>query len=1735
MMWSTVRGPRIAQIVALALTALSQIPAPSRAQDTHIRLDSGPGAYPPNIHVDVAPGAALTVSAVPPPRSIQASLNGYGGWGFTFRAPLTLPIGVGTYDPAGTGAGTTAFIQVTYNQAYTTVPYGSFEVRQLRRNAQGKITALWLLFQHRTAPAAAPLSGEIRWNADTSLYLRCPNLLTFATGDSATFDVSGVDTRGRPVILSATGLPSGASFSTTGPGISRFRWPTTPGVEGIYPVHFSVANDQGLTDTSTTYLRISRPMSVFMRGDPADPVTHGAWVVADTRALTLQAGAYPTDSTLSGESTTGYHTWDWVFRPPAHNGLTPGTYRICALAGTQAPNETAIAFSYDGIGCSSLGATELRVREYRVGPDSKVISFWAELQQSCAGAAGGLLADLRFNCDTTLDVQAPAVLLSGQGETVAFDVQSRTIDGYPAQLQALAIPPGATFADRGNGTGAFQWVNSAAPGQVALASFVAVAHGGRRDTVTSRIRSSVPYRVSLSAMPGDYFWPNNLLAFEPSTGTLTFSEGADSSLTASVQGQSRTWTFTLSAPGTRRLTTGLYDSTVPDRYRISSRARVRVNRDDRYTVCTDDARFQVRKLSRASDGTIRSLWATFTLACGSGGPQESGEIRYGVDTTLYLTVPGEISAPLGTPVHSEISATEAHGRPVHFELLSAPAGALLTDRANGTAAVDWSAGPSIPGLVAFTVAATSDGGVRDTATYVVRGYAPASLDIASEPEDPVGLGVTEHTDASDAIHELRRDATGRVIASVATPDDLWSLTLQGPSQTPIAPGVYPDAILCNGCSSTSPGLDLFEDGRYCETGVAGEFDVRRLRFAPDGSIRSAWLRFAQTCSGAGGLSGDLRYAADTSNYLRVPASFDVEVGRPISVQASAVDTRGLSLALTGLNLPAGAIVVDRGDGTATLDWPEGAPVPGSYPITWVATSSDGAADTASTTIQAFRVALFAIQSSPDEPIGAGQNLRLTGADGAVTTAVQGDGSFRISSSGASHTVECFFQSSFGAALREGVFDGARLYGTTEWNRPALQMAVDGRICSMDSASFHIRQLRRSATGAVTTFWATFQQRCAGSSGFLAGEIRLSPDTSLYVEAPAEIARHPGDAVSFTVRAVDTRGRPVSLAALELPPGATLASTGPGTGAVSWAATDSAGSVTRISIVAQSDDGAKDTVTTLVRTFSRDFMHLVSATGDYIGQGLTYDLDAMAGALDAKQSPGILQANWGGRFSSWSATFSIPYGRTPSVGRYNDPAAPYAFVTRGAVDVGTTGRACGGVSHQAFQIRRIELGPSNTVKRLWATFASSCTSGPGISGEVVIGGDTLFYVEAPADLYPDDGQTVGFSFHARGALATDVHWSLLTAPAGGSLAGAAGDSVTFAWAGTTLPGDYPVTVRASGAAGSDSMTTWIHVPSPSFIAIKSGPSYLNKAGLDRRFTDRDGVLRIWHNDGNGISNRLDGIAVPYSFEIDLSRAGGLGIAPGDYFVTGPIPPYGNSPNGFWLVWNSLVPTLTTGSYHVNSVTMDHGTLTSFWATFQMHMANTSATFAGEIYLAGMGAPTPALASLIDCDWTGSAVRLLWHVPDESSELVVERQKTPGEWESIGKRIPSDDGLVEWLDADVERGHRYGYRLVAPADSSVIATEGWIDVPARATLAIERLGPNPGGMPLQFALSLPERGWANIDLLDVAGRVLEHRRWEELPEGRQLVTIDRAGSLTPGCYFVRLSAASGVRSRSIVVLR
>ncbi len=126
----------------------------------------------------------------------------------------------------------------------------------------------------------------------------------------------------------------------------------------------------------------------------------------------------------------------------------------------------------------------------------------------------------------------------------------------------------------------------------------------------------------------------------------------------------------------------------------------------------------------------------------------------------------------------------------------------------------------------------------------------ASLTMTSDSGDYVGQGqqYSYSTGAGDAFTSTNSAQVVSVSLSAAN-GDWWFLDLAAPAGQTLAAGTYASATRYPFQDPSSPGLDVFGNGRGCNT-LTGSFTISQITFQLGGALDTLDADFEQHCEGA---------------------------------------------------------------------------------------------------------------------------------------------------------------------------------------------------------------------------------------------------------------------------------------------------------------------------------------------------------------------------------------------------------------------------------------------------------------------------------------------------------------------------------------------------------------------------------------------------------------------------------------------------------------------------------------------------------------------------------------------------------------------------------------------------------------------------------------------------------------------------------------------------------------------
>jgi hypothetical protein len=400
-------------------------------------------------------------------------------------------------------------------------------------------------------------------------------------------------------------------------------------------------------------------------------------------------------------------------------------------------------------------------------------------------------------------------------------------------------------------------------------------------------------------------------------------------------------TVRLAAPIGETLEVGAYEDARLAATRPAGKPGLDVSGDG--SICVHVyGRFQIDEITRNGSGAITSLAARFEQHCDvPTKPALFGEVLFNSERQLHTrsvaperidfglipatatTAPRLVGITNHGPAVLNIGATTLTGRdPQDFD--------IVTDNCQGVAlAVNSTC------VVGITFGPTSEGGGRTARFTWFDDLAPigsGGRDIElvggsiglpqpvtwayfdSEHGDPLGQGESRLLSWTD-----RPQGQPSVLTSVVFQGSDWmALTIRAPAGEDLAEGTYEDAIDTSGPPGEAPGLEVYVNGRVCDT-VAGRFTIDELEWF-ETEVRRLAVRFEQHCDGSdSALSGTISFRSDEPYATRQVDPDPVQFGsRTVGSQAV---VRQVEVQNTGpAPLDVGDVVLaDDGGGAFALD------------------------------------------------------------------------------------------------------------------------------------------------------------------------------------------------------------------------------------------------------------------------------------------------------------------------------------------------------------------------------------------------------------------------------------------------------------------------------------------------------------------------------------------------------------------------------------------------------------------------------------------------------------------------------------------------------------------------------------------------------------------------------------------------------------------------------------------------
>jgi hypothetical protein len=136
---------------------------------------------------------------------------------------------------------------------------GSFQVLEVSYGAGSTINSFDAIFEQHCEGAVPALRGEVRYNAHPVVNVTAPSRLTAVINQNVNFIVSATDASSRHVVLTAAGVPAGASFVDNGNNTGTFNWTPSTSQTGTYLLTFQGNNLSGNLGATYTQINVIPP------------------------------------------------------------------------------------------------------------------------------------------------------------------------------------------------------------------------------------------------------------------------------------------------------------------------------------------------------------------------------------------------------------------------------------------------------------------------------------------------------------------------------------------------------------------------------------------------------------------------------------------------------------------------------------------------------------------------------------------------------------------------------------------------------------------------------------------------------------------------------------------------------------------------------------------------------------------------------------------------------------------------------------------------------------------------------------------------------------------------------------------------------------------------------------------------------------------------------------------------------------------------------------------------------------------------------------------------------------------------------------------------------------------------------------------------------------------------------------------------------------------------------------
>jgi K319-like protein len=1103
-------------------------------------------------------------------------------WSLSFAAPTGDTLQVGTYDDAqrypfqttnmpglgfgncNTSAGRFSILDLQENGGGQVTSFAA----DFEQHCDGQLPkAIGMIRVNSTVPLDAPVADVMpvqTMQQGETVTLQAADWATGTDGDDiATYQWTQIS--GTPVALSDA---AAATPTFTAPNESA-------GGEDLV-FELTVTNSLGISSSTQVTVHIADPSDlmnlIHVETTPGGNVAlpYSVTVTAAQKPFTVSYG-----SVLNSGFGAGIHANNFDLTNPWNIGLTGPTASAPPTSGTYDIPANLPSFGNVSVaspakfGCTGNTTARFAILAIQVGANNAINSVAADFDEFCSNSAATLHGTLRYNSSVPLDTpvsdpgvkqnvaEGAAVTLSGAASYAGGDDES-----VVSYQWTQTSGPSVTLSDASAASTGFSAPTVDVGGVDLVFQLTVINSNGLSNSSDVTVHVANPADpitvMELTSAAGDPVGQGqavslNLLnaVFNVSNAPNLFhviNQAAQVVATTSIsQVGSTAWNLQFTAALGQPLQVGAYDGAVPysnsqnagqPEFTASYSAPFSGSRG--CTFQTDSSGFfDVLDVQRDSNNNITSLALDFVQQCSGASGALHGKFRYNSAVPL--------DQPFADAGHAQ---TVQVGQPVTLGGTGSVAGA---DGSTITS-VQWvqTGGPTVslsdptsadptfnaPTVttgtdLTFTVTITNSDGLSSTSTVTIHVDAPTDpktiMYLQGSADDVATQGQTVALTPPNALFSATPSTgfsttSGHVITLAADQGDVgfedlnWRVILQAPNNDALQNGqMFPLAQELSTEPST-PDAGIQVDGVGNCILSSGQFRIRDLQYAQDGSIASFAADVVQYCQegpNATRLNGWVRYNST------------VPLGTPIAIAGSAQTTftgfttmldgsqsvggPGISIASyqwTQLLASGDPTVALTGATTATPSFVAPAVPLGGKTLTFqlMVTNNMGLTDTQTVAVhvgsQNDAKWLLFYASTAGDPVGGGnQGLILDTENGSVGA------EFSLDAVGAEvfgdtpailGSWELDFQSA-AIDLAPGVYisNGVDAF-------PAM-LVKSGATCNSPTGIFIVRDVQRTSRGGIDGAGIDFVQHCAGASGVLQGALRVNSTSPAKINRPTAYA------------------------------------------------------------------------------------------------------------------------------------------------------------------------------------------------------------------------------------------------------------------------------------------------------------------------------------------------------------------------------------------------------------------------------------------------------------------------------------------------------------------------------------------------------------------------------------------------------------------------------------------------------